>query len=256
MPNLDGKVALVTGASSGIGHAAAIALANAGANVVVTARREKRLEELVQEISNTGGAASAIRADMGSESDIESAVQHAVATYGRLDCAFNNAGIEGPSGPLHEYATSDFDEVMRINVRGVWLCMKYEIAQMLTQNSKDGEPGTIVNGASASGIRGMRRQVAYTASKHAVIGMTRVAAQEYGQHGIRVNAVCPGFIETEMVDRLTRGDPERARWLAALSPLGRMGSPEEIAKSVVWLCSNESSYMNGEAMVLDGGMTV
>ena len=253
MPNLNSKVALVTGASSGIGRVAAIAMANAGAKVVVTARRERQLEELVQEISDAGGAASAIRADMGSESDIEAAIQHTVATYGRLDCAFNNAGIEGPSTPLHEYATSDFDDVMRINVRGVWLCMKYEIGQMLTQT---GGPGAIVNGASASGIRGMRRQIAYTASKHAVIGMTKVAAQEYGRNGIRLNAVCPGFIETDMVDRLTRGDPERAQRLASFSPLNRMGTPDEIAKSVVWLCSNESSYVNGEAMVLDGGMTV
>ena len=253
MPNLNNKIALVTGASSGIGRAAAIALANAGASVVITARRTGRLEELAQEISDAGGAASAIRADMGSESDIEAAIQHAAATYGRLDYAFNNAGVEGPSTPLHEYATSDFDGVMQVNVRGVWLCMKHEIAQMLAQG---GEPGVIVNGASASGTRGMRRQIAYTASKHAVIGMTKVAAQEYGRNGIRVNAVCPGFTKTDMVDRLTRGDPERAERLAALSPLNRMGTPEEIAKSVVWLCSNESSFMNGEAMVLDGGMTV
>jgi NAD(P)-dependent dehydrogenase (short-subunit alcohol dehydrogenase family) len=253
VPNLNNKVALVTGASSGIGRAAAISLANAGASVVVAARRTGQLEELAQEISDAGGASSVISADMGSEADVEAAVQHAVATYGRLDCAFNNAGVEGPSTPLHEYATSDFDEVMQVNVRGVWLCMKYEIAQMLAQG---GEPGVIVNGASASGIRGMRRQIAYTASKHAVIGMTKVAAQEYGRNGIRVNAVCPRFTETDMVDRLTRGDPERAQRLAALSPLNRMGTPDEIAKSVVWLCSSESSYMSGEAMVLDGGMTV
>ncbi len=250
-PDLKGKVTVVTGASSGIGRAAALALARAGSRVVVAARREAELQTLVAEIAEAGGEALAIPTDVTDEGQVRALIESAVERFGRIDCAFNNAGIEGPSKPAHTYSSDEFRQVMRVNALGTFLCMKYEIEHMVEQGG-----GSIVNDASAAGLRGMPRQVAYAASKHAVIGMTKVAAIDYGGKGIRVNAVCPGFTKTDMVDRLTGGDPERAERLAAYSPMGRLGTVEEVANAVVWLCSDESSFTNGEAMVLDGGLTV
>ena len=249
-PSLEGKVTVVTGASSGIGRAAALALARAGSRVVVAARREAKLQTLVDEISAAGGEAFAITTDVTDEEQVRALIEGAVERFGGIDCAFNNAGIVGPSKPAHTYSSDEFREVMRVNALGTFLCMKYEIEQMVENGG-----GAIVNDASVAGLRGMPRQVAYSASKHAVIGMTKVAALDYGGNGIRVNAVCPGFTDTDMVDRLTGGDPQRAERLAAYSPMGRLGTVEEVANAVVWLCSDESSFTNGEAMVLDGGLS-
>ena len=249
-PSLEGKVTVVTGASSGIGRAAALALALAGSRVVVAARREPELQTLVVEIAGMGGEALAIPTDVTDEEQVRALIAGAVERFGGIDCAFNNAGIEGPSKPAHTYSSDEFRQVMRVNALGTFLCMKYELEHMVEHGG-----GSIVNDASVAGLRGMPRQMAYSASKHAVIGMTRVAAQDYGGKGIRVNAVCPGFTDTDMVDRLSGGDSERAARLAAYSPMGRLGTVEEVASAVVWLCSDESSFTNGEAMVLDGGLS-
>jgi NAD(P)-dependent dehydrogenase (short-subunit alcohol dehydrogenase family) len=250
-PGLEGKVTVVTGASSGIGRATALALARAGSRVVVAARREPELQALVEEIAGAGGEAFAIPTDVTDEEQVRALIDGAVERFGRIDCAFNNAGIEGPSKPAQTYSSKEFQRVFDVNCLGTFLCMKYEIEYMAEHGG-----GSIVNDASVAGLRGMPRQVAYSASKHAVMGMTRVAAQDYARHGIRVNAVCAGFTKTDMVDRLTRGDPEREERLAAYSPMGRLGTVEEVANAVVWLCSDESSFTNGEAMVLDGGLSV
>ena len=249
-PSLEGKVTVVTGASSGIGRAAALALARAGSRVVVAARREPKLQTLVDEIAAVGGEAFAMATDVTDEEQVRALVAGAVERFGGIDCAFNNAGIVGPSKPAHAYSSEEFQKIFDVNCLGTFLCMKYEIEHMVENGG-----GVIVNDASAAGLRGMPRQVAYSASKHAVIGMTKVAAKDYGGQGIRVNAVCPGFTKTDMVDRLTGGDPERAERLAAYSPMGRLGTVEEVANAVVWLCSDESSFTNGEAMVLDGGLS-
>lgn len=249
-PSLEGKVTVVTGASSGIGRAAALALALAGSRVVVAARREPELQTLVDEIAGVGGEALAIPTDVTDEEQVRALIAGAVERFGGIDCAFNNAGIEGPSKPAHAYTSDEFRQVMRVNALGTFLCMKYELEHMVEHGG-----GSIVNDASVAGLRGMPRQMAYSASKHAVIGMTKVAAQDYGGQGIRVNAVCPGFTDTDMVDRLSGGDSERAARLAAYSPMGRLGTVEEVANAVVWLCSDESSFTNGEAMVLDGGLS-
>lgn len=249
--NLEGKVTVVTGASSGIGRAAALAFGRAGSRVVVAARREAELNALVSEIAGAGGEALAIPTDVTDEDQVRALIAGAIGHFGQIDCAFNNAGIEGPSKLGHTYASDEFRQVMRVNALGTFLCMKYEIEQMVDQGG-----GVIVNDASVAGLRGMPRQIAYTASKHAVIGMTKVAAMDYGGKGIRVNAVCPGFTKTDMVDRLTGGDAEREERFASYSPMGRLGTVEEVANAVVWLCSDESSFTNGEALVLDGGLSV
>ncbi len=250
-PDLEGKVTIVTGASSGIGRAAALALARAGSRVVVAARREPELQTLVGEITGGGGEALAIPTDVTEEDQVRALIEGAVERFGRIDCAFNNAGIVGPSKPAHAYSSDEFRQVMRVNALGTFLCMKYELEQMVENGG-----GVIVNDASVAGLRGMPRQMAYTASKHAIIGMTKVAALDYGSKGIRINAVCPGFTKTDMVDRLTGGDSEREQRLAGFSPMGRLGTVEEVANAVVWLCSDESSFTNGEAMVLDGGLSI
>ena len=248
---LAGKVGLVTGASSGIGRATALAMAAAGASVVVAARREAELATLVGEIEASGGSALAVPTDVTDEAAVQAMVEACVAEYGRIDFAFNNAGIEGPSQPTGAYSVEEFQSVLNVNTVGTFICMKHELLHMQSQGH-----GVIVNDASVAGLRGMPRQLAYTASKHAVIGMTKVAAIEYGARGIRVNAVCPSFTKTDMVSRLAQHDAEKEAVLATYSPMKRMGTVEEIAAAVVWLCSDASSFTNGEAMVLDGGLSV
>ncbi|NQW16393.1 MAG: glucose 1-dehydrogenase [Chloroflexi bacterium] len=248
---LAGKIGLVTGASSGIGRATAIAMVAAGASVVVAARRGPELASLVDEIIRSGGNSLAVPTDVTDETAVRAMVEACVAEYGQLDFAFNNAGIEGPSQPISAYTLDEFQSVLAVNTVGTFSCMKYELAQMQSQGH-----GVIVNDASVAGLRGMFRQSAYTASKHAVIGMTKVAALEYGSKGIRVNAVCPGFTKTDMVDRLAQHDTEREARLASYSPMKRLGTVEEVAAAVVWLCSDASSFTNGEALVLDGGLSV
>jgi NAD(P)-dependent dehydrogenase (short-subunit alcohol dehydrogenase family) len=246
---LEGKIALVTGAASGIGRATSLVMAREGARVVVSDINAEGGEETLSAIKDLGGQGIFIHADVSKAEDVQALVAGAVETYGRLDCAYNNAGIEGfMEGRLHEYPEDIWDRLIDINLKGVWLCLKYEIPRMLEQGG-----GAIVNTASAAGLVGSRRLSAYVASKHAVVGLTKAAALEYARDGIRVNAVCPGIIDTPMVQRLIAGrqtDDEEPQ-----HPVGRLGAPEEIAESVAWLCSDAASLVTGAAMAVDGGFT-
>ena len=245
---LNGKIALVTGGSSGIGRASALAFAREGAKVVVADIVVDGGEETVRLIKQAGGEALFVKADMSKATELETMVKKVVDTYGRLDCAHNNAGIEGAMGTTAEYTEEDWGRVMTINLTGVWLCMKYEIPQMLKQGG-----GAIVNTASGAGLAGVPRMPAYVASKHGVVGLTKTAALEYAKSGIRVNAVCPGVIQTPMVERVTSQRPGMVEKMIAAEPIGRMGKPEEIAEAVVWLCSDAASFVTGHAMSVDGG---
>ena len=242
------KVALVTGGSSGIGRATALAFAREGAKVAVADLNIVGGEETVSLIESAGGEACFIEANMAEAASVEAMVKKTVETYGRLDCAHNNAGVEGALIRTTEYEEDQWDQVIRINLTGVWLCMKYEIPQMLQQGS-----GAIVNTASGAGLIGVKRMPAYVASKHGVVGLTKTAALEYAKSGIRVNAVCPGLIQTPMVERLTNAQPQLGEALVAAEPIGRTGRPGEIAESVVWLCSDAASFVTGHAMSVDGG---
>lgn len=246
---VDGKIALVTGGGSGIGRATALTFAREGAKVVVADVVVAGGEETARLIKAAGGEASFVKADMAKAAEVEALVQKAVATYGRLDCAHNNAGIEGATGKTADYNEADWDRVISINLTGVWLCMKYEILQMLKQGG-----GAIVNTASDAGLLGVPQMPAYVASKHGVVGLTKTAALEYAKSGIRVNAVCPGVIKTPMVERITGQRPGRAERMTAAEPVGRMGKPEEIAEAVVWLCSEAASFVTGLPMPVDGGI--
>ena len=245
---LDGKIALVTGGSSGIGRASALAFAREGAKVVVADVTAEGGQETVRLIKEAGGEARFLKVDVARAAEVETLITQTVAAYGRLDCAYNNAGIEGAFVSTTEYPEADWDRVLAINLKGVWLCMKYEIAQMLQQGG-----GAIVNTASGAGLVGVAGLSAYVASKHGVVGLTKTAALEYAKAGIRVNAVCPGVIQTPMVARLTSQRPEMAEALVAAEPMGRTGKPEEIAEAVVWLCSEAASFVTGHAMSVDGG---
>jgi len=244
---VDGKVALVTGAGSGIGRASAQAFAREGAKVVVADVVVEGGEETVQMIKASGGDAIFVKCDVSKAADVEAAVQAAVDTYGQLDCAHNNAGIEGPMAPTADYAEADWDRVLAINLKGIWLSMKYEIPRMLA-----GGGGAIVNTASIAGLVGFQGLPAYSASKWGVNGLTKVTALEYAKAGIRVNSVCPGVIQTSMVDRLVAANPAMEAGLVAGTPLGRLGQPGEIAEAVVWLCSDRASFVTGHNMAVDG----
>ncbi len=250
MPNLaKDKVALVTGSGSGIGRASALTFAREGAQVVVSDVAVEGGEETVQLIKNAGGEAMFIKADVSQAAQVEALIAKAVEAYGRLDCAHNNAGIEGNSAKVADYDEADWNRVIAINLTGVWLCMKYEIPQMLQQGG-----GAIVNTSSVAGLLGFRTGSAYVASKHGVLGLTKTAALEYAKSGIRVNAVCPGAIDTPMMGRITDHRPHRAAKMAAGEPVGRMGTPQEIAEAVVWLCSDAASFVTGHPMAVDGGI--
>jgi NAD(P)-dependent dehydrogenase (short-subunit alcohol dehydrogenase family) len=243
-----GKVALVTGGASGIGRASAQLFAKEGASVVVSDVAVEDGEETVRHIEEDGREASFVEADVSKAAQVEALVEWAVEIYGRLDYAFNNAGIEGRMATnTADYPEEDWDRVIEINLKGVWLCMKHEIAQMLAQGG-----GAIVNNSSVEGLVGLQGTSAYAASKHGVVGLTKTAALEYAQSGIRVNAVCPGLIRTPMVERYSRGDTEIEAQFAAVEPVGRMGTPEEVAEAVVWLCSEAASFVTGHAMAVDG----
>jgi NAD(P)-dependent dehydrogenase (short-subunit alcohol dehydrogenase family) len=246
---LKGKVALVTGGGSGIGRASALAFAREGAKVVVADVVVEGGEETVGMIKKAGGEALFVKADVSKAAEVEAMVNKAVETYGRLDCAYNNAGIEGAVAQTVECSEENWDRTLNINLKGVWLCLKYEIPQMLKQGG-----GAIVNTASVAGLVGFAGLPAYVASKHGVAGLTKTAALEYAKSGIRVNAVCPGAIRTPMTERLFRAQPQMAESATAMEPVGRMGTPEEIAEAVAWLCSDAASFVTGHAMAVDGGM--
>ena len=248
MGQLDGKVALITGAGSGIGRASALAFAREGAKVAVADIVVEGGEETVRMVKEAGGEAFFIKVDVANAADVEAMVNTVVDTYGRIDCAYNNAGIEGRLASTDAYPEDVFDKVIAINLTGVWLCMKYELPHMLKQGS-----GAIVNTASGAGLIGVAGMSAYVASKHGVVGLTKTAALEYAKSGIRVNAVCPGLIQTPMVERITAEQPQLGEALVAAEPIGRTGKPEEIAESAVWLCSDAASFVTGHAMSVDGG---
>ena len=247
---LSGKVALVTGGASGIGRACAQLFAREGASVVVSDVALEGGHETVRLIEEDGGEAFFVEADVSKAAQVEALVGGTVEAYGHLDYAFNNAGIEGRMATnTADYLEEDWDRVIAVNLKGVWLCMKHEIAHMLRQGG-----GSIVNNSSVEGLVGLPGTSAYAASKHGVVGLTKTAALEYAQSGIRVNAVCPGLIRTPMVERYTGGDAEtEAQWAAIFEPVGRMGSSEEVAEAVVWLCSEAASFVTGHAMAVDGG---
>jgi NAD(P)-dependent dehydrogenase (short-subunit alcohol dehydrogenase family) len=250
MADFDGKVALVTGGGVGIGRATALAFAREGAQVVIGNRNVESGDEVVKAIQAAGGEASFLRTDVESDDDIKALVDHAVSTYGRLDVAFNNAGIEGLVAPLVDQTDDNFHSVMNINVRGVWLSMKYQIPEMLKTGG-----GAIVNNSSVAGLIGFGGIGIYSASKHAVMGLTKVAALEYSAQGVRVNAVNPGVIDTSMVDRLAVSLQTEKESLSSLHPIGRIGKPDEVANAVLWLCSEKASFVTGTAMPVDGGYT-
>jgi NAD(P)-dependent dehydrogenase (short-subunit alcohol dehydrogenase family) len=250
MKEFEGKVALVTGGGSGIGRATALAFAREGARVVIGNRNVQRGEETVSMIRAASGTASFRRTDVLVAADIEALVKHAVSEHGGLDVAFNNAGIEGEVGPLVEQTESNYDAVMDINVKGVWLSMKYEIPRMLDRGD-----GTIVNCASVAGVIAFPGIGIYSASKHAVIGLTKTAALEYSAQGIRINAVNPAVIDTEMVDRIADGMNMKKGDLTTFHPIGRLGRVEEVAEAVLWLCSDKASFVTGHSLLVDGGFT-
>ena len=242
------KVALITGGSFGIGRATAIAFAKRGAKVVIADWVEDPEGETLEQVKQAGSEGLFIRCDVSKANDVKLVVEKTLGAFQKIDFAFNNAGIEGSSAPVHECSEENWDKTININLKGIWLCMKYEIPTMLQQGK-----GAIVNCASVAGLSGFAGLSAYTASKHGVIGLTKTAALENAKSGIRVNAVCPGVIHTAMVDRVTGKDKEVEKAYVAMEPVGRMGTPEEVAEAVVWLCSDAASFVTGHAMAVDGG---
>lgn len=248
-PTLDEKVALVTGAASGIGRATALAFARAGARVVVADRDGAGNKETAQQICDAGGVVLAIETDVSSPGDVEEMVEETLRAFGRLDYACNNAGVEGTLVPTADYTLQEWDRVMAVNLRGVWLCMRAEIPPMLRNGG-----GAIVNMASILGTVGFANAPAYTAAKHGVVGLTKAAALEYAAQGIRVNVVCPAFIETPMLERAgITSDPAMREAVTKLHPIGRMGTSEEVAEAVLWLSSPAASFVTGHALLVDGG---
>jgi NAD(P)-dependent dehydrogenase (short-subunit alcohol dehydrogenase family) len=244
----EGKAAFITGAASGIGRATAIAFAAEGARVAVTDRDEAALQETAQHVKAAGAEVVAITCDVSKPDEVQAAVAQAVKAFGRIDCAFNNAGVENKATPLAEIEIEEWDRILGINLRGAFVCMKYELAQMLKQGG-----GVIVNTSSGAGIRGVAGGSAYAASKHAIIGLTKSAALDYAKQNIRVNAILPGNIATPMMDRFTKGDIQKA---IDLEPVGRLGKPEEIAEAVLWMCSDLGGFVTGSSIVVDGGWSL
>jgi len=248
MAECEGKVALVTGGTSGIGRETSILFARKGARVVVAGRREIEGKETIDLIRRAGGEGIFVRADVSRASEVKARVEKTVSAYGGLDYAFNNAGIEGHWVPIVEQTEDEWDQTIDINLKGTWLCLKYELQQML----KQGRGGVIVNNASISGFIGSYGSATYAASKHGVLGLTKAAALEVARNGIRVNAVCPAAVETPMADRLF-GAPEVRKKVLGFYPIARFGKPIEVAEAVLWMCSGAAGFMTGQSLVLDGG---
>jgi NAD(P)-dependent dehydrogenase (short-subunit alcohol dehydrogenase family) len=244
-------VAFVTGGGTGIGRAAAVAFAREGASVGVAGLTRKELEETVQLIERGSGRALALTCDVTKSDDVKAAVERTVEAFGRLDFAFNNAGVEHPVTPAADITPEEWDRIIDVDLRGVFLCMRHEIPLMLRQGG-----GAIVNTGSGAAVKGIAGQAAYRAAKFGMIGLTKAAALDYANANIRVNAVCPGYVDTPMMQRFTGGTPEGRQNIIANVPAGRPATPEEIAAAVVWLCSDAGAYVVGHAMVIDGGQTV
>jgi NAD(P)-dependent dehydrogenase (short-subunit alcohol dehydrogenase family) len=248
--SMTGKVALVTGGSSGIGQATALRFAREGARTVVAARRTSEGEQTVQMIKHGGGEAMFVRTDVSKASEVQTLVATCLETYGRLDYACNNAGIEGTIGPTIDYREEDWNAVIDINLKGTWLCLKYEIPPMIAQGG-----GAIVNMASVGGLIGFPGFGPYVATKHGIIGLTKTTAMEHAQHQIRINVVCPGLIDTPMGDRAMGGrGTDLEQFVLSLKPMRRRGTPEEVAEAVIWLCSDAASFVTGHSMIVDGGL--
>jgi NAD(P)-dependent dehydrogenase (short-subunit alcohol dehydrogenase family) len=255
MPNdngsFAGQVAFVTGAANGIGRAAALAFAREGAKVAVADISEQGNQETARMIEELGGRALAVRCDVTRAEDVKAALERTVEVFGRLDFAFNNAGVEQPVTPAADLTEEEWDRIVDIDLRGVFLCMKYEIPLMLKQGG-----GVIVNTSSGAGVKGIAGQAAYCAAKFGMIGLTKAAALDYAKSNTRVNAICPGFVDTPMMQRFTGGTPEGRQMVIDSEPVGRAATPKEIAAAVVWLCSEAAAFVIAHAMVMDGGQTV
>jgi len=248
MTEFDGKVALITGGTVGIGRATAIAFGARGARVVVAGRRTAEGAETVRLVKAAGGEALFVETDVSKEADVQRLVELAVKACGRLDVAFNNAGVEQLAKPLLQQTEADYHAIMDVNVKGVWACLRHEIAAMVRTGG-----GAIVNNASVAGLIGMNRAPLYTASKHAVIGLTKSVALEFAKKGVRVNAVAPGAVDTAMMGRVLEKTPREK--MERVHPMNRLGTPEEIAAAVVWLCSPTSAFVTGATLSVDGGFT-
>jgi NAD(P)-dependent dehydrogenase (short-subunit alcohol dehydrogenase family) len=248
---LSGKSAIITGAASGIGRAAALCFAREGARVIVADVSEDGGRQTVEIVRDKGGEAQFFRCDVARAADADALVAAAVKAYGRLDCAFNNAGIAGTQRKTADYEEEEWDRIMAINLKGVWLCLRAEIRQFVAQRSS----GAIVNTASAAGLVASHSMPAYTAAKHGVVGLTKCAALEYARAGIRINDVCPGVVDTPLVAGMIAQQPKLASRLDQVEPVGRKARPEEIAEAVVWLCSDAASFVTGASISVDGGLT-
>ena len=249
--SFENQVALVTGAASGLGLATAKAFAQSGASVVLADTNEKAVHSAAEELSAQGHKTLAIKCDVADDAQVEAMVDRTVATFGRLDAAYNNAGVQNVLAEAADASREDFDRVIGVNLRGVWSCMKFELRQMLKQGS-----GAIVNCSSIGGLVGGAKRGTYQASKHAVLGLTKSAALDYAARGIRINAVCPGIIHTSMLDKMMETQADALNAMLKDAPIGRLGRPEEIASAVLWLCSSAASLMIGHALTVDGGYTI